>query len=156
IQAITDAAHDTENKPSVISVSWGGPEAAWRKSTRTAMSNAIRDAGLMGVTVTVASGDNGSAARVPDGKGPLALPASSPYARACGGTRLQGTGSNISSETVWNDGTDSATGGGVSDAFARPSYQNNAKVPTSLSKHGFAGRGVPDVAGDADPESGYK
>jgi kumamolisin len=156
IQAITNAAHDTVNKPSVISVSWGGPEAAWRGSTRTAMSNAIRDAGLMGVTVTVASGDNGSADGVQDGKVHVDFPASSPFALACGGTRLQGSNGTISSETVWNDGPDSATGGGVSDSFPLPSYQAKANVPHSKNKPKFAGRGVPDVAGDADPNSGYK
>jgi kumamolisin len=155
-QAITDAAHDTANKPSVISISWGGPESAWRASSRTALSNAIRDAGLMGVTVTVASGDNGSADGVQDGKAHVDFPSSSPFALACGGTRLIGSNGTISSETVWNDGPDSATGGGVSDAFPIPSYQTNAKVPTSKSKPGFAGRGVPDVAGNADPDSGYK
>ena len=48
VQAITDAAHDAVNKPSIISISWGGPESTWRESDRTAMSNAIRDAGLDG------------------------------------------------------------------------------------------------------------
>ena len=44
VQAITDAAHDTVNNPSVISISWGGPESAWRKADKTAMNNALRDA----------------------------------------------------------------------------------------------------------------
>jgi kumamolisin len=155
VAAITDAAHDTVNKPSVISISWGGPENTWRKSDRTAMSNAIRDAALMGVTVTVAAGDNGSADGEPGGKAHVDFPASAPYALACGGTRLEGEGSTIDSETVWNDGPNSATGGGVSEYFPLPSYQNNAKVPKSVNT-GFPGRGVPDVAGDADPESGYE
>ena len=84
------------------------------------------------------------------------FPASSPYALACGGTRLEGTGSTIASETVWNDGPNSATGGGVSDNFPLPSYQVNAHVPKSINPGHFVGRGVPDIAGDADPESGYK
>ena len=92
VQAITNAAHDTVNKPSVISISWGGPESTWRASDRTAMGNAIRDAGLMGVTVTVASGDNGSADGLTDRQSHVDFPASSPYALACGGTRLEGTG----------------------------------------------------------------
>ena len=91
VQAITNAAHDTVNKPSVISISWGGPESTWRASERTAMSNAIRDAGLMGVTVTVASGDNGSADGLSDRRSHVDFPASSPFALACGGTRLEGT-----------------------------------------------------------------
>jgi kumamolisin len=154
--AITDAAHDTVNKPSIISISWGGPESTWRKSDRLAMSNAIRDAGLMGVTVTVAAGDNGSADGLDDNDAHVDFPASSPYSLACGGTRLQGTGSKISAESVWNDGPNSATGGGVSDNFPLPSFQSSAKVPKSVNSGHFAGRGVPDVAGNADPESGYE
>jgi kumamolisin len=156
VQAITNAAHDTVNKPSVISISWGGPESTWRASERTAMNSAIRDAGLMGVTVTVASGDNGSADGLRDRRQHVDFPASSPYALGCGGTRLEGTGATITEEIVWNDGPNSATGGGVSDSFPRPGYQSNAHVPKSVNPGHFAGRGVPDVAGDADPESGYE
>jgi kumamolisin len=110
----------------------------------------------MGVTVTVAAGDNGSADGLNDQKAHVDFPASSPYALACGGTRLEGSGSTIASETVWNDGPNSATGGGVSDNFPLPSYQANANVPVSINPRHFVGRGVPDVAGDADPESGYE
>lgn len=156
VQAITNAAHDTVNQPSVISISWGGPESTWRASERTAMSNAIRDAGLMGVTVTVAAGDNGSADGLTDGRSHVDFPASSPYSLACGGTRLEGTGATITEEIVWNDGPNSATGGGVSDNFALPSYQSGAHVPKSVNPGHFVGRGVPDVSGDADPESGYE
>jgi kumamolisin len=156
VQAITDAAHDTVNQPSVISISWGLAESAWRKTDRTAMNNTLRDAALLGVTVTVAAGDNGSADGLGDGKAHVDFPASSPFALACGGTRLEGSGSTIASESVWNDGPNSATGGGISDAFPLPQYQAGAKVPKSINPGHFAGRGVPDVAGDADPESGYE
>ena len=156
VQAITNAAHDTVNKPSVISISWGGPEGTWSPTDRTAMSDAIRDAGLMGVTVTVAAGDNGSADGVKGQTAQVDFPASSPYALACGGTRLEGTGAAIESETVWNDGPDSATGGGVSDSFRLPDYQAAAHVPKSVNSGHFVGRGVPDVAGNADPDTGYE
>ena len=156
VQAITNAAHDTVTKPSIISISWGGPESTWRASDRTAMSNAIRDAGLMGVTVTVAAGDNGSADGLRDRRSHVDFPASSPFALACGGTRLEGTGATITEEIVWNDGPNSATGGGVSDSFPLPSYQSGAHVPKSVNPGHFVGRGVPDVAGNADPESGYE
>ena len=64
-------------------------------------------------------------------------------------------GTAITSEVVWNEGTKGgATGGGVSDIFPLPTYQANAKVPTTSKK--FKGRGVPDVAGDADPYTGYQ
>ena len=47
-----------------------------------------------------------------------------------------------------------ATGGGVSNIFRNPVYQSTANVPPQPETK-FAGRGVPDVAGDADPETGY-
>jgi len=66
------------------------------------------------------------------------------------------SGTTIAREVVWNDGPGSATGGGVSAVFALPSYQDAAHVPPSANPGGGRGRGVPDVAGDADPESGYQ
>src|SRR5215469_245088 len=83
------------------------------------------------------------------------FPAASPYVVACGGTTLTLSGTSIQSEKVWNDlsQNEGATGGGVSEVFALPSFQQSAKVPKA--PNGFAGRGVPDVAGDADPVTGY-
>jgi kumamolisin len=69
---------------------------------------------------------------------------------------LAAKGATIESEVVWNDGTDGgATGGGISDVFGLPTWQQNAKVPPSVNAGGRVGRGVPDVAGDADPQTGY-
>ncbi len=157
IDAITDAVHDTTRKPSVISISWGGPEDGWTQQSQTAMNAALQDAATLGVTVTVAAGDNGSSDGDTDGKLHVDFPASSPYALACGGTTLNGSGSTISSETVWNEtaNNEGATGGGVSTVFALPSYQSSANVPVQPEAN-FAGRGVPDVAGDADPSTGYQ
>ncbi len=157
IDAITDAVHDTARKPSVISISWGGPEEGWTQQSQTAMNAALQDAAALGVTVTVAAGDNGSTDGDTDGKLHVDFPASSPYALACGGTTLNGSGSTISTETVWNEtaNNEGATGGGVSTVFALPSYQSSANVPVQPETN-FAGRGVPDVAGDADPSTGYQ
>jgi kumamolisin len=76
---------------------------------------------------------------------------------ACGGTDLVASGSKITSETVWNElaNNEGATGGGISDVFALPSYQSSAGVPPSANPGGHVGRGVPDVAGNADPSTGY-
>src|SRR5262249_33659555 len=64
-------------------------------------------------------------------------------------------GTTISEEVVWNEGPQGgAGGGGISDLFPRPTYQAKAKIPKSLS--GKRGRGVPDIAGDADPATGYR
>lgn len=156
LDAITTAIHDTTNKPSVISISWGSAEVNWTQQAMTNFNEAFKAAALLGVTICAAAGDNGSSDGVTDGKVHVDFPSSSPYALACGGTKLltDGTG-KITSETVWHAASDSATGGGVSDFFPLPDYQTNANVPASLNTK-FKGRGVPDVAGDADPSTGYK
>jgi kumamolisin len=155
IDAVKAAAHDAVRKPSVISISWGGPEdPANEQQFLDGLNEAIRDAAAMGVTVCIATGDNGSSDGVSDGKPHADFPASSPFALACGGTKLTAAGGQISAEVVWNEGPHGAGGGGVSDVFARPSYQSGASVPKSPSS--FTGRGLPDVAGNADPVSGYQ
>jgi hypothetical protein len=57
-------------------------------------------------------------------------------------------------EYLWNDNT-GASGGGISDFFSMPSYQNGAGVPPSLNIPTHTGRGVPDVAADGSGNSGY-
>jgi len=154
--AITDAVHDTTRKPSVVSISWGAPEDSWTQQAQTAMNAALQDAANLGVTVTAAAGDGGSSDGSTDGKLHVDFPASSPYSLACGGTKLVASGSNISSEVVWNETSaqEGATGGGVSTVFNLPSYQSSANVPPQPQTN-FVGRGVPDVAGNADPSTGY-
>jgi kumamolisin len=155
IDAISTAVHDSSNKPSVISISWGGPESTWTSQSMTALDEACQSAAALGITITVAAGDNGSSDGVTDGANHVDFPASSPHVLACGGTKLIGSGSGISSEVVWNEdaSNEGATGGGVSDVFPLPSWQANSKVPAPTVAGG--GRGVPDVAGDADPVTGY-
>ena len=155
INAIGAAVHDTKNKPSVISISWGGPESSWTAQSMAALDAACQSAAALGITITVAAGDNGSTDGVTGGQNHVDFPASSPHVLACGGTKLQGSGSSISSEVVWNELTNNegATGGGVSNVFPLPSWQSSSKVPKPTNPAG--GRGVPDVAGDADPSTGY-
>ena len=151
--AVSMAAHDATNKPSVISISWGGPESSWTAQSMTALDEAIQAAAAMGVTVCVASGDNGSDDGVGDGADHVDFPASSPHSLGCGGTNLQASGGSITSETVWNDG---AGGGGVSSFFPLPSYQEGLNVTmTQGGTQPLRMRGVPDVCGDADPQTGY-
>lgn len=155
-EAISQAAHDTTYKPSVMSISWGGPEDSWNSPSRTAMETALQDAAALGVTILSAAGDNGSSDGVTDGQPHVDFPASSPYSLACGGTTLVANGQSITSEVVWNEtaNNEGATGGGVSVEYPLPAWQQNAKVPTTSS--GGTGRGVPDVAGNADPSTGYQ
>ena len=156
VDAVSTAVHANPT-PAAVSISWGGPENTWTPQARNALDQALADAAALGVTVCAAAGDNGSGDGQNDGRSHCDFPASSPHALACGGTRLEGdtqTGA-VTSETVWNDGAgQGATGGGVSDAFAQPSWQAGAGVPARAG--GGAGRGVPDVAGDADPATGYQ
>ncbi len=151
--AVTTAVQDQTNKPSVLSISWGGPESGWSQSALTALDDAFQSAAALGISITAASGDNGST----DGTSTntVDFPASSPYVLACGGTELQGSGGSISSEVVWNDLATGggATGGGVSAVFPLPAWQQGAGVPAPQG--GKGGRGVPDVAGDAAPATGY-
>jgi kumamolisin len=155
IDAIANAIHDTKNKPSVISISWGAAESNWTGQSMAALDAACQSAAALGITITVAAGDNGSTDGVTGGQNHVDFPASSPHVLACGGTKLVGSGSSISSEVVWNELTNNegATGGGVSNVFPLPPWQANAGVPKPTNSTG--GRGVPDVAGDADPATGY-
>ncbi len=151
IDAVSAAVHDTTNRPSVISISWGGPESTWTAQAASALDAACQAAAAVGVTITVACGDNGSTDGVSGTANHVDFPASSPHVLACGGTKLEGSGSKISSEVVWNElkVKEGATGGGVSTLFPLPTWQANANVPAG-------GRGVPDVAGNADPSTGYQ
>ena len=150
LDAVSRAVHDSP-APIAISISWGQSEDAWTAQARGAMDEAFADAVTLGVTVTAAAGDNGSSDGASSGNH-ADFPASSPHVLACGGTSLQAdpaTGT-ITAETVGNDGAaGGATGGGVSDAFALPSWQDAVGVPAG-------GRGVPDVAAVADPRTGYQ
>jgi kumamolisin len=157
LNAITTAVHDATNNPSVVSISWGGPESSWTQQAMTSMDEAFQSAGVMGVTVCVAAGDGGSTDGVSDGLNHVDFPASSPNVLACGGTRLVAAGNSITSETVWNElaSQEGATGGGISDVFPLPAWQKGTGVPASANPGKNTGRGVPDVAGDADPSTGY-
>ena len=130
LDAITTAVHDTVRKPTVVSISWGGPESSWTQQALSNYDQAFQDAAALGVTVCCASGDNGSSDGVNDGQSHVDFPASSPHVLACGGTRVTSTSGKLTAEVVWNDGASGgATGGGVSDFFALPAYQQSAKVP---------------------------
>jgi kumamolisin len=153
IDALTTAIHDTANgPPSVLSISWGSAESNWTAQSMTVFDEACQSAVALGITITVASGDNGSS----DGESGnnVDFPASSPHVLGCGGTELIAANGVIQQEVVWNDQPQGgASGGGVSSVFPIPPWQMKANVPKPPTSGG--GRGVPDVAGDASPETGY-
>lgn len=138
-QAITDGMD-------AISISWGAPEDQWDPASITVFEGAFAKAHARGITVTCAAGDNGSSDGEPGSH--VDYPSSSPNVLGCGGTSIVSV--SPVQEVVWNDGTDGgATGGGVSSQFLMPSWQANSNIP------GAKYRGVPDVAGNADPNTGW-
>ena len=157
LNAINAAIHDSVCKPSVISISWGSAENEWTAQSKNAFNAAFQDAAALGITVCAAAGDSGSSDGQNDRQPHVDFPASSPWVLACGGTRLLSSHGKIASETVWNEGAwGGATGGGVSAYFSQPDYQAHANVPNPIGTANTNGRGVPDVAGNADPQSGYR
>jgi len=148
--AINAAVNDKNNNPTVISISWGGSESRQPGQFIQAVNQACQAAAAVGITIFCSAGDDGSRCDTGDHRAHVEFPASSPYVIGCGGTRL-----DPSTETVWNDGAGSATGGGISEVFPLPDWQANANVPPCVNPGGKVGRGVPDIAGDADPMTGY-
>jgi kumamolisin len=153
IDAISAAVHDEERKPSVISISWGGPEVSTDQQGVDAYHELFAAAGALGITICIASGDHGTAdlnAEQWDGKIHVDHPACDDLVLGCGGTQI-----DSGTDVVWNDGTPFdvntlggggwASGGGISEVFAVPSYQAAANMPVSINS-GRPGRGVPDVA----------
>lgn len=134
----------TDNKVSVVSISWGSCEPDTSPSSITGTSNAIKQATAQGISFFAASGDDGSKdctrSQTGSSKDAVDYPASDPNVTGVGGTTLSVSGTSYGSETAW-----SGSGGGTSTVFDVPSYQK-----------GVGGkRTVPDVSSDADPASGY-
>jgi kumamolisin len=162
VDAITTAVHDTQNNPTVLTISYGNPEdvgnrGLWTTAAIQAVNQAFQIASYKGITVCCAAGDQGSSDLDPsqaDGNNHVDFPASSPYVLSCGGTRLESANGVITRETVWNNNPASATGGGVSALFPMPDYQRFVTVPRSADPGHRIGRAVPDVSGLADPDTG--
>ncbi len=141
-----------QDQPTVISVSWGLAEddPQWSKGAIQAINDALHQAALMGITVCVASGDDGSGDQITDGLAHIDFPAASPFALAVGGTSFTLTQNKISAEVAWKQGDGrradggGSTGGGVSQVFARPAWQT-VSVP-SVNPHSIDGRIIPDIA----------
>ena len=155
VDVVTRAVHDTTHRPSVISISYGLPEGVdiWSQAAINAVSATFQEAALLGVTILAASGDSGSTCGMGDGKAHCLYPGSDPGVTCVGGTTISNVNGQSFKEDTWSDyGT---TGGGVSDVFPRPTWQAWAGVPTSANGGGHTGRGIPDIAGNASPNSGY-
>ncbi len=166
IDALSAVINDSVNNPSVLSISWGWAEnqtfnsqgITWSPAAIDHVNHSLLAAAHLGITTCVSTGDDGSEAQIQDGRAHVNFPATSPYVLAVGGTTLRSredvSGGMQITESVWNDGPGSGTGGGVSDYIAVPDWQNG-KVLTSINPGNFAGRAIPDVAANADPNTGY-
>lgn len=153
LDAINAAVHDAQRKPGVISISWGGPEEPAEQQAITAFHEVFVEAAALGITICTASGDHGTADIDGfnwDQKIHVDHPSIDDLVLSCGGTQIDATGEDV----VWNDGTPFAqvpggggwaSGGGISQMVALPSYQKKAKIPKSIV-NGKVGRGVPDIA----------
>jgi kumamolisin len=156
VTALDAAVHDQKNDPGVISVSWGYAEGnlTWTKQAMTQINETLKEAAVLGVTVCIASGDDGSSDAIGDGYAHIDFPASSPYVLAVGGTTIPVKGSN-KSDITWKEGdglradNGGSTGGGVSAFFLRPAWQKNIKI-TSVNPGHVLGRCIPDIAANAD------
>lgn len=162
VDAVSRAATDATNDPSVLSISYGNPEdgggSAWTAMAVKQVNQAFEAAAAAGRTVCCAAGDSGAADEPDTTSVHVDFPASSPWVLACGGTRLTSTGGRITAEVVWNDlaSNNGATGGGVSAVFPRPGWQRDVKAEAMPGVSAPAdGRGVPDVASLADPQTPY-
>ena len=157
LKAVEAAIADETNNPSVLSISYGDAETHFQRSALNAWDLAMQRAGTRGITVLVASGDQGAYGLHGTGR-PIRhsdAPASLPHVLAVGGTTLTLTPQMTrATEVGWTDtNNNGASGGGVSVVFGLPSWQSEAGVPVNPS--GAPGRGVPDVALNADPDTGY-
>jgi kumamolisin len=134
--------------PVTLSVSWGTAEDStdWSSAALAAINERLQIASMHGITVCVASGDDGSSDAMSGKRAHVDFPASSPFVLAVGGTMITG-----GQEVGWwvspgrrNGKGSGASGGGVSVKFTRPAWQN-VEIK-SVNPAPIDGRVVPDVS----------
>jgi kumamolisin len=153
------AIFDDVNKPCAVSVSWAAGESAFGYNTMLVYDEVLQAASVLGITITVSAGDAGAEASVGNPDLTINYPSSSPWVLACGGTSLYlNNDGTIADEYVWNQGN-AGTGGGVSAYYPLPDYQQKSLTYKTFPDnivHPLTMRGIPDVAGPADPWTGYQ
>ena len=161
IDTVDRAIHDETNNPFVLSISWGDFEESqrWSEGTLDRINESFQEAALMGVTICVASGDDGTDDGAGDGHAHADFPASSPFVLAVGGTDLR-VRQGQAVERAWKDGdgrrpviggTGGSSGGGVSAHFPRPDFQRAITI-RSVNPGAMNGRVLPDVAAHAQTD----
>ncbi|HVR47514.1 MAG TPA: S53 family peptidase [Candidatus Binatia bacterium] len=143
LDAVRAAIFDDENRPSILSISFGFPEQLWTPVALTILDELFTAAALLGISVFCAAGDNGAELDAA-GNAHVLAPASSPLAHACGGTQLVAT-DNITTEVAWPK-----TGGGFSEKFGAAAWQGTAALAAG-AYHAAPGRGLPDFAAQVMP-----
>ncbi len=160
-----------QNLAPVVSMSYGACESEYSSGEAASLRSLAQQANAQGITWFAASGDSGAADCADINQGTLAvdLPGSIPEVTSVGGTEFQegsvpywatansttsGSATGYIPETSWNDsatdGQPSASGGGASQYFTRPLWQNVAGVPGDTARH------VPDIAMNASADhDGY-
>ena len=147
----------TPAKPVVLSVNWGLAEDSpdWSKAALTEINARLQAVALLGITVCVSSGDDGSGDELTEGRAHVDFPSSSPFVLSVGGTMLTGPATNPEEQVWWETPGErtskggGAGGGGVSVFFKRPQWQS-VQVK-SLNDPSIDGRVIPDVAALAGP-----
>ena len=149
-----------DGKVQIVSISWGRCEPIAGPAAGDPDDVALASAELSGLSIFVSSGDQGAYDCLDEGDGlqrdfavAADYPAVSPHVIAVGGTYLSvHRDGSFLGEVAWQDPLgQSGTGGGLSNTFARPSWQAGPGVANAKSD---GHRQVPDVAGPADPTSG--
>jgi kumamolisin len=156
ITALDAVTQDKTNNPGVLSISWGYAEDAliWTNQAMTQVNEALKEAALLGITVCVAAGDDGSSDAISDGHAHADFPAASPYVLAVGGTTIPVKG-DAQPDICWKEGDGlradhgGSTGGGVSAVFPRPNWQEGVTI-RSVNPGAILGRCIPDIAANAD------
>jgi hypothetical protein len=158
----------TDPVPTVLSISYqfsngGDEDTSFLSASDYNQINALfQEAANLGITVLTGSADTGAyVASLTQAQ--TVYPATDPYVLTCGGTTVGDISGAAFDEYVWNDTNvvagktyANATGGGVSARWPVPPYQATLDtLPTRLGT-GTAGRGIPDVAGNASVNSGYQ
>ena len=155
IDALSTAVHDSDNHPSILSISWGAAELQqsntliWTHSGMQAMHELLQDAARLGVTVLAASGDFGTWCKIDDLQAHVLFPAADPGIIACGGTEAPNISYFPANEETWVQ-----SGGGVSEVWPPPAWQQRPQSPVDIPRSvndGASRRSIPDVAGYAAP-----
>lgn len=152
--AMKKALHDRRNRPSIISMSWGGLEKDFKESEKKSLFRVLHEAATLNVTVITSSGDMGSSGTMVGDELNVQLPAVHPLTLAVGGTEVETANGRIMGEKVWNEKQELPvigpflfrSGGGFSKELKLPKYQKKAMPDKFINLNK---RGIPDVAANA-------